>query len=197
MNTQEYINSGVLEMYSLNLLDSPEKAEVEKMISSNPLIKEEYENIQLTLEAYARTSAIQPKPHVKDRIFNVISNLEKEHEMNLENLPVLNRFSDHKAWMHLVGDYIPEQLEDGRFSKVLNNSSDLTQVLLVSTSDFDEEVHTDEHESFLILSGTCKCTVGDQVYYMKAGDFMEIPLHTHHTVEIQTQVIAIMQRIAV
>lgn len=198
MDIQAYKESGVLELYALGLLKGVEEAEVENIIASYPELREEINNIQLALEKYAASTAILPSLHIKKEIRKTISNLDKEQKMQLNDLPLINRFSDHNNWLRLVTDYIPEQLEGGRFIKDLSNTATLMQMLLVSSTDFEDEIHTDLHESFLILEGTCKCIVGGQVSYMEAGDYMDIPLHQTHSVEIVSpKVVAILQRISI
>lgn len=198
MNIKAYIESGILELYALDLLQGKEKAEVEKVISVYPEAKSELNSIQLAMEELAALSAITPPPHIKEKIVGTISNLEKEQKMDLNDLPLLNKFSDYKSWLSLVKDYIPGKLEDGGFSKVLRNADNLIQMLLVSSADFEDEIHADVHESFLILEGRCKCTVGGQVYFMGPGEYTEIPLHEIHRVEMVTpKVVAILQRSAV
>ena len=53
MDIKEYISSGVLELYVLGALDETEAHEVELHVQQHPQIKEELENIQITLQSYA------------------------------------------------------------------------------------------------------------------------------------------------
>ncbi len=199
MNIQAYIESGILEMYALDLLDPIEKEDVELMVSFFPALKKELESIQHALEMYAASRAVQPRPYVRDKIKDLISNLEKEAEMDPGNLPFINSYSDHNQWLNLVKDSIPLKPEgDTPFMKVLQQSDKILQLVLVSATDFEDEVHDNEYESFLILKGRCKCTVGEKVRFMDEGEFMAIPLHEHHSVELLTEtVVAILQRVAV
>jgi mannose-6-phosphate isomerase-like protein (cupin superfamily) len=198
LNIKEYIESGILELYALDLLQASEKAEVEKVISIYPEVQHELNSIHLAMEKYAASTAVTPPLHMKEKVKKAISNLEKEQTMHLNDLPLLSRFSDHQSWLKLVKDYIPEEVEDGRFIKFLHHTDELIQMLLVSTTEFEDEIHDDLHESFLILEGKCKCTVDGEVYYMEAGEYTEIPLHAIHKVEmVSPRVVAILQRIAV
>ena len=199
MNPTAYIESGILELYALDLLDPNEKEEVERMISVFPEIRAEYEAIQLSLEQYAASRAIEPSARVKEKLSASISNLEKEKEMNLNNLPLITQFSDHTKWMDLVKDMIPDEIgEDGMYNSILHQSEKVVQLLVVTSSDINDEVHDESHESFLILKGSCKCTLGNQVRIMEEGDFMTIPLYEHHAVEILSdRVVAILQHVAV
>ncbi|SKB81248.1 cupin domain-containing protein [Daejeonella lutea] len=199
MNLQSYIESGILELYALDQLDPNEREEVERMLSVFPEIRAELDQIQSALERYAHSQSIAPPPHVKDKISESITNLEKEKEMNLQDLPLINSFSDHGKWLDLVKDMIPEQIEQNTvFTSVLQQSENVVQMLVVTNTHIPDEVHEESHESFLILKGRCKCTVGNQVRYMEEGDFMAIPLYEHHDVEILSdKVVAILQHVAV
>ena len=117
--------------------------------------------------------------------------------MKADDLPVINRFSDHKDWLQMLEGLTEVQLDErGRWIKVLRQNEQITQMLIVSTTDIEEETHENEYESFLILSGACKCTIGNNVTLMEAGDYMEIPLHLAHDVALASErVVAILQRI--
>ena len=199
MNTTSYIESGILEQYALGQLDSNEREEVERMLSLFPEIREEYEKIQGALEMYAASQAIQPSPRLKEKIKESISNLEKEKEMNLQDLPLITNFSDHTKWLNLVNDMLPEDIgKEGMFTSILQKSDKVVQLLVVTSTNISDEVHDESHESFLILKGRCKCTVGNDVRFMEPGDYMPIPLYEHHEVEILSeQVVAILQHVAV
>jgi len=199
LNIQTFIDSGILEMYALDLLDPNEREEAELMISFFPEIRKELDSIQNALEMYADSRAIRPRPHLKDKIRESISNLKKEQELDALNLPLINHLSDHKQWLDLVKDFIPSKWEsDIPFFKIIQQSDKLLQMVIAISVDTLDEVHEDEYESFLILEGRCKCTVGQDVLFMEEGDFMAIPLHEHHTVELITDtVVAIVQKIPV
>jgi len=199
LNIQAFIESGILEMYALDLLDPNEREEAELMISFFPEIRKELDSIQNALEMYADSRAIRPRPHLKDKIRESISYLKKEQELDALNLPLINHLSDHKQWMNLVKDFIPSKWQsDTPFYKIIQQSDKVLQMVIATSVDTLDEVHDNEYESFLILEGRCKCTVGQDVLFMKEGDFMAIPLHEHHTVElISDTVVAIVQKIPV
>ncbi len=199
MNPLTYINSGILELYALNQLDPYEREEAERMMSVFPEIRAELEKIQAALETYAASNGVLPHPGVKGKIMDSISNLEKERVMDPLDLPLITKFSDHTRWLELVNGMIPEKLDTSSpFIHLLQESTKATQLLVVSATDIPDEVHRDLHESFLILKGRCKCTVGNDVRFMEAGDFMAIPLFAHHDVEVLSEsVVAVLQRVPV
>ncbi len=167
-------------------------------MSSDPKIKNEVELIQLALEGFAQAHAITPPPHLEHTVSALIDNLEKESRMDAKDLPLINRFSDNGKWKELIPHPFPTTISDERYCKILTHTSKVTQMLVISTTDFEDEIHDDLHESFLILEGYCDCTVENETLQMKAGDYMEIPLYAHHDVKIQSPyVVAILQRLAV
>ncbi|RDC62802.1 anti-sigma factor [Adhaeribacter pallidiroseus] len=73
MDIQEYIASGVLELYATGLLTPPEKAEVERMVALYPEIKAELDAISETLDTYAQLHAVEPPAHLKENILSRIN----------------------------------------------------------------------------------------------------------------------------
>lgn len=69
MNTQEYIQSGIIESYVLGMASSAEAAELEQLCLQYPEIKQALTNFELALEANALTNAVAPPPKLKNQIF--------------------------------------------------------------------------------------------------------------------------------
>jgi mannose-6-phosphate isomerase-like protein (cupin superfamily) len=198
MNIQEYIETGILEQYCLCVLADDEVREVEAMRSKYPEVGAEIRNIESVLEGYATTFAQEPPAELKETIWGTLENLNKEQHIDLSDLPVINKFTDHKAWLGVVKPLLPPQMKEDRIVKVLRESDKVIQMLIISKTHFDDEIHVHEHESFIILEGECECTVGDNVFRLQPGGFTEIPLYTSHDVRVLTPyVTAIVQRIAV
>lgn len=198
MNTQAYIDSGILEEYCLGLLPVGGMQEVERMCRQYPGIRAEKESIEAGLEQQAKARAIAPPPALEDQIWGLLENLNREKQHDLSDLPLINRFSDHKNWLRIVQPLLPPKFEEERTVQVLRADVGVIQMLVQSKTDFEDEVHRDEYESFIILEGECECRVGDHVFRLGPGGFTEIPLHTAHDVRILTpHVTAILQRVAV
>ena len=69
MNTTEYIESGILELYVFDQLSQAEKAEVEKMCLKHPEVLSELEAIQASVTGYAVSHKRNPDPALKEKIF--------------------------------------------------------------------------------------------------------------------------------
>jgi anti-sigma-K factor RskA len=65
-----YIESGILELYVLGDVTPQEKAEVEAMAAKHPAIKAELEEIEKSLELYAKANEVEPNEALGDRILN-------------------------------------------------------------------------------------------------------------------------------
>ena len=74
MNIQEYIESGIIELYVMNALPQTEMVEVEDMAGKYPDIQAEIEDVQAVMQVYSQAHAIAPSTELKDKILNKISN---------------------------------------------------------------------------------------------------------------------------
>jgi len=199
MDTKNYIESGILELYALNLLSETETAKVERLLSIDIELGEELERIYIVLESYAALHAIHPKEETHDELAEKLINLEKERLMDASDLPLLNNYSDYRNWKQFVGRFeeIPK-IVDGKAIRVLTHTDKVTQLLVTLTADYEEEIHTHELESFLILSGRCLFNINGCATLLGQGDFMAIPLNEPHDVKlVSDQVVAILQRVRV
>lgn len=73
MNIQEYIESGIIELYVMNTLPESEMADVEAMARQYPDIQAEIEEVQAVMQVYSQAHAISPSPDLKDKILNKIN----------------------------------------------------------------------------------------------------------------------------
>lgn len=105
MEKNELIESGILETYVLGLSTSEEKAQVEKLISDDPEIRKEKEEIEALLELLAQAYAIIPpsQTQIKRRIEGELF-LRSEEGMEANVKPLHgggSGQSDSKSWMWL------------------------------------------------------------------------------------------------
>jgi anti-sigma-K factor RskA len=78
MNTAEYISSGILEAYVLGNLEPAEREEVELNLARYPELKSELDIVEKSMEELMLKAGRQPRPRVKARIMNSISNSSTE-----------------------------------------------------------------------------------------------------------------------
>jgi len=73
LNTQDFISSGLLELYAAGLASSEERAQVENWVKQYPEVAAELKAIESGLESYAQANAVAPGNDVKDKIFAAIN----------------------------------------------------------------------------------------------------------------------------
>jgi len=195
MNTAT--DSALILDYCLGILTGDQKKAFERQLQKNRSLREQ---INTMLDDLSKQQVAKVNPHAsqKDKTWSLLHNLTLEKEMNLSNLPILNKYTDTSAWGQAVAPMLPADLKDYPFMKVLTSTDAVLQVLIMTKSDIPDEVHGDEHESFIILEGECECHIEGKTVRVKAGEFMEIPLHAHHDVKIISErLVGVMQRVKV
>jgi anti-sigma-K factor RskA len=65
-----YIESGILELYVLGDVTQEERVQVEAMALKHPAIKAELDEIERSMELYAKENAIEPSEDQRDRVLN-------------------------------------------------------------------------------------------------------------------------------
>ncbi|WP_044173296.1 hypothetical protein [Flectobacillus major] len=68
MNTQEYIESGILEAYLLGLVSDAEQKEVDKNLRDFPEIYVAVKELENTINDHFSTHAVPPPPAVRSRV---------------------------------------------------------------------------------------------------------------------------------
>ncbi len=72
MNKEEFISSGLLELYAMGISSSEETQIVNEHLNEFPELKEELKEIEMSLEKYAMSNAIEPSSSVKQNIINQV-----------------------------------------------------------------------------------------------------------------------------
>ncbi len=75
---QHYIESGILEEYALGVLNTAERADVERMAQEHPVIKQELMAIVEGLDAYAAAHAVTPPEGMRERVLQAWENSIRE-----------------------------------------------------------------------------------------------------------------------
>ncbi len=198
MNVQDYIDSGILHDYIMGSLTAAERAGVEQVCALYPEIQAELTRMRAAIDNFTDDIAVTPPAEMQDNIWDKLDNINKERTGDINALPVVNKYSDHNNWKRIVAPFMPQAITKERIVRTLRHSGGVTQVLIVSTTDVEEEVHEHEQESFIILEGECECYVGNDVIRLGPGGFIEIPLHVSHNVKILSPyVVAVLQHVAV
>ncbi len=72
MNGEEYISSGVLELYVMGALPEAEMQQVREMARRFPEVTQEIEKIEALMESYALLNAAEPRIELKEKVMNRI-----------------------------------------------------------------------------------------------------------------------------
>lgn len=195
MNTSEYIRSGILEDYCMGLLSPVEMAEVDRLCVQYPAIHAALEENMGVLQKYA-ASGPPPPPAMKARILDLLDNLDMEERGDAGKFPEINRYSDFRHWLKRVEPLLGG-FKEGEFGcRTLIENDRICQLLVHTCNHIPDEEHEDVNESFLILQGECEMHLGGRIIRLRAGDYMEVPLHQlHHiTVTSPEPCIAIVQQ---
>ncbi len=192
MDIEKYKKSGILEEYCLGLTSEKECEEVEALSAIHIELREELEEIQKTLNQYAKSHAQLPNRQLKNRILYAIDELdfvetpsfETLPPIDLQNPPLLHKKSDYLQWKKAVEDLQPTEIVENLPVHPLRVNEDVQLFVVWADEKVVNESHEMESESFLILEGTCTCFVGNAVHHLKAGDFLGIPTYTDHSLKV-------------
>lgn len=191
MNIEEYINSGVLELYVLGETSHEENLVVESLSAEYPEIRAELDAIAQSLEAYAMANAVEPDVTLKPFVmatFNYLERLEKgEEPVTPPILSEKTKVSDFSVFIDRPDFVLPDEL-DGFHARIIAHTPEAMTALVWIEELAPLEVHHDEHEKFLILEGTCNIEVEDLVYSLGVGDYFGIPLHKNHAVRVTSTI---------
>ena len=196
MSLKDYIDSGMIEDYCLGLLTPDEMEDVAKQAKIHPEINERINEYQLALKQYAAELSPNSGKSQKKQLMEIIDNLEAETSIDLKNLPLINKYSNSKKWLPLAKSVLPSALEEPILMYELRDEKGINQFLIWTIVDAPYELHEDVYETLLLLEGECICRVGEDAYHLNTGDFLAIPLHKHHNLEVvKGPVLLLVQRL--
>lgn len=202
MNTLEnYINSGILEMYVMGMTTKEETEEIQHLYDTNIFVKNEIDEIAAALDILTSSIQADINPSVKPMIMSTIHFTERlKNGEEVIMAPLLNESSqinDYKMWIERddMQDY---NREDEIDAKVISASPEATTMIVWLKKGAPIEVHDSEMEHFLILEGTCTITIGEETHHLVPGNYLSIPLYVDHSVKVtsKTPCKVILQRVA-
>jgi len=186
MDVKKFIHSGILEEYVLGLLGETEAAYVTKVAMLFPSIKRELTIIEQSLEQLALDNAVEPSPQNKLKILKSLG--FAGHHINY--MSAITKDTDLQPWLTVTARLMAEAPQENVAFHQLRQDDHLRQMLVIAKVDIPEEHHDNYLESFFILKGYCECTVGDELFQLGPGDFLEIPLHVKHNIKLTSPYVA-------
>jgi mannose-6-phosphate isomerase-like protein (cupin superfamily) len=181
MNTQAYIESGIIDEYCLGLLSGAEALDVQQKALLYPEIREAVELAETSLLHYAPKT---PRPNTKNRTLEALRNLAREATLDLTNPPFINQYSEASDWNRAVQHLKPNADFGTARINALHYKPNHQLILAWVANELIEEGHKEDafQESFLILEGACVCNLNGRIVRLRAGDFLAIPPDTHHSI---------------
>ena len=198
---QNYINSGILELYVLGITTDEENVEITKFAEENIEIKEEIDSISKALQITSEAFAPEISPASKAMIMATIDYTERlKNGEEYTIAPLLNKkstVSDFKTWINRPNMQVSDDYETID-AKIISASEEATTLIVWLKHGAPIEVHHKEYEHFLIVEGTCTITIGDEAHNLISGNYLSIPLFIGHSVTVTSDMACkiILQRVA-
>lgn len=76
MKTHQYLTNGVLEAYLLGVASDKEKGELEDLLTTDPELVTQLNELEVDLEQYFLRQAVPPPPHVREALLQRINETE-------------------------------------------------------------------------------------------------------------------------
>ena len=198
---KKYIESGIIEAYVMGLTSEGEALEVEAYAASHPEVALAIDQYGYELEQAALANAVDPDPIVKPMVMASVDYMHRlaqgEDPSHPPLLTTASVVEDYTEWLQR-GDMKLKEGEKEIFAKIIGFSPEVTTAIVWLKDMAPQEVHHDEYERFLIVEGSCDITIEGEVYSLKPGSFLEIPLHKKHAVKVTSLVACkvLLQRVA-
>lgn len=199
---EAFIQSGILEIYVLGMASAEEIRQVEEMASAHEEVKREIGKISETLKIYAESYSKTPNITIKPLIMASIDYGERLKSGEQPTFPPIldshSTIEDYKEWTSRKDMVLPDDF-NGIYLKIIGYTPQASTAIAWLQSETPYEVHTDEHEKFLVLEGTCDIDIDGNIHSLIPGDYLSIPLHAGHVVRVTSQVPCklILQRVAI
>ncbi len=201
MNVEEYIKSGILEMYVLGKTSEEENAEIAKLSGIYPEIKKEIDDITESFMRYSESTFSAPNPTIKPMVLAIIDYTERLKNGETVTFPgMLNensKISDYDEWLNREDMVVPADFTD-MYAKIIGYTPEVSTAIIWIKHETPKETHTDEYERFLIVDGTCDIITDSNTVSLVPGNYYSIPLHEGHVVKVTSSIPCkvILQRVA-
>lgn len=198
---ENYINSGILELYVLGMTTDEETIEITKLAEKHPEIKNEIIAIEYALQVISEENVPEISPAAKEMVMATIDYTERlQNGEEMAFPPMLNKNStidDFLPWTSRPNMQAPDEYETIH-AKIIAATPQAKTLIVWLKHGAPVEEHNNEYEHFLILEGTCNITIGEEVHELEAGDYLSIPLYINHSVKVTSNIPCkvILQRVA-
>ena len=191
MKIDEYLNSGIIEMYVMGALPPEEANEVTTFASKHPELLAEIEEVRLALESYVLTNSKPPGKTLKPLLFATLDYFQRMEKGEIQQvIPPLSKTTtkeDFSDWLQRPDMQLPENFNEIHIKLIGYTPTSSTAIVWLKNQS-PEEIHHYEIESFFILEGSCNVLMNNDVYQLYPGDQFTVPLHVRHTVQVTSAV---------
>jgi mannose-6-phosphate isomerase-like protein (cupin superfamily) len=197
----EYLNSGILELYVLGLTSEEENKDVQQMIHQYPELNTELDAITQALILKAEEGVKPLNSTIKPMILAVIDYTERLKKGEKPTTPpIINEtssISDYSTWLNRQDMTLKEDVNDIEV-KLINYQPKLMTAIVWIKHEAPYEIHTDVYEKFLVIEGSCDIVTDKGVHSLVAGQCLTLPLNLGHSVKVTSDIPCkvILQRVA-
>ncbi len=168
MTKEEFISSGLLELYAMGVASPEETQIVEENLSQFPELKEELKEIEISLENYALSQSVPPDSSVKEKLFNQLFSSDENKEINEAPvvsinkkypIPLFYKSIAAAVFILLIGSMILNYSYFNKYHKA-QNALDVAQQQLQEKEKSNEamshdlDVVTNKYAMPVVLNGT-------------------------------------------
>ncbi len=144
---------------------------------------------------YAQACAIAPPARLRSNILTKIMGVAQERNrqpLDLDNLPPLDETANWMDWEAAVAGIEPPEEYDNIHLHPLESNEKRELFVAWVKEMVEEEVHHDLLESFLILEGSCECTITAEtgetrIVRLSQGDFITLEIGESHNIRITSE----------
>ncbi len=187
---EQFIESGVLEIYVMGQATAAEMQEVERMAAQYEAVRNEIEAISVALESYAMANAVTPDPVVGPFLMAQIDYMERLKGGEMPTQPPLidmeASLSLFEPWLNVPEIRLHEPKEEIEI-RIISYTPEVSTAFVWLKEGTPPEIHTNELEQFLIVEGSCVIEIEHEQNHMRPGDVLIIPLHKSHTVKVTSE----------
>jgi anti-sigma-K factor RskA len=186
LNKEEFISSGLLELYAMRISSPEETQIVEETLKQFPELKQELEDIEISLEEYAQANAIEPPASAKEKIISRVfaegANEENKTapviSINKKTaIPMFYKWIAAAALILLIGSIIVnysyyEKYHDAKQELITAQRTIEQQQKSNQAMNQDMEIVTNKYAEPVLLKGTPKAPDAvAKIFWMKnTGD---------------------------
>jgi len=192
MEINEFISSGIIELYCMGAASEVETKLVEKLAAENKEVRDEIVAVNEALQLFAAASRKTPAGQLKNKIMTALGNQFPPR------LSPASKAEEWKSYLEKNSIIPPENYEQIHLVDLPGNETMTTYVVWARKGSVVEESHSDEDEYLFMLNGYCSITIDGKLNYYKEGDIAFIPKGAVHRAEALSDepMLIIGQRVA-